>query len=413
MLAPWDVILDGLVDAKGVDSVYLDFSKAFDKVETGVLLHILKDSKVLGKVGVWIGKFLDSSCRQQAVAVEGRLSALSPVISGVPQGTVLGPILFLLHISGIAKEVSQQSTVSSYVDDTRVTRSITNPDVDCLSMQQDLQAIYRWAEEVNMVFNGDKFEMLRFWPGKSPRPDHLYSDQDGTHIEEKKHLRDLGVQVSSDLTFNIHIENVVSASTRMVGWVMRTFRRRSKTTMLTLWKSLIQSKIDYCSQLWSPNDQASISKLEGVARTFTARVAHMDGLDYWERLEKLGMYSQERRRERYQIIFIWKLSQGLVTGYILPFQHSERRGLVVTVPAMAMHSPSAVRKAREASLQVKGARLFNLVPKEIRNMSGISVDNFKSGLDAWLTRIPDQQTVPGRQRAALTNSLIDQVVTNH
>ena len=165
--------------------------------------------------------------------------------------------------------------------------------------------------------------------------------------------------------------------------------------------------------MWSPNDQASISKLEGVARTFTARIAHMDGLDYWERLEKLGMYSQERRRERYQIIFIWKLSQGLVTGYSLPFQHSERRGLVVTVPAMAMHSPPAVRKAREASLQVKGARLFNLVPKEIRNMSGISVDNFKSGLDAWLTRIPDQPTVPGRQRAALTNSLIDQVVANH
>ena len=323
LLAHWDVILDGLVDAKGVDSVYLDFSKAFDKVETGVLLHILKDSKVLGKVGVWIGKFLDSSARQQAVAVEGRLSALSPVISGVPQGTVLGPILFLLHISGIAKEVSQQSTVSSYVDDTRVTRSITNPDVDCLSMQQDLQAIYRWAEEVNMVFNGDKFEMLPFWPGKSPRPGHQYSDQAGGHIEEKKQLRDLGVQVSSDLTFNIHIENVVSASTRMVGWVLRTFRRRSKTTMLTLWKSLIQSKIDYCSQLWSPNDQASISKLEGVARSFTARVSGTDDMDYWERLKYLRIYSQERRRERYQIIFIWKLSQGLVTGYHLPFQQNE------------------------------------------------------------------------------------------
>ena len=72
--ARYTVILDGLEQADGVDSVYLDFSKAFDKVETGVLLHILKDSKVLGKVGVWIGKFLDSSCRQQAVAVEGRLS---------------------------------------------------------------------------------------------------------------------------------------------------------------------------------------------------------------------------------------------------------------------------------------------------------------------------------------------------
>ena len=102
-----------------------------------------------------------------------------------------------------------------------------------------------------MVFNGAKFELLRFWPGKTPKPDHLYSDQSGENIVEKSHLRDLGVQLSSDLSFTIHIENVVSASTRMLGWVLRTFRRRSKTTMLTLWKSLIQSRLDYCSQLWS------------------------------------------------------------------------------------------------------------------------------------------------------------------
>ena len=85
------------------------------------------------------------------------MSGLSPVISGVPQGTVLGPILFLLHISSIAREVSRDSTVSSYVDDTRVTRGITNPASDCPAMQQDLQAICNWAEEVNMVFNGDTF----------------------------------------------------------------------------------------------------------------------------------------------------------------------------------------------------------------------------------------------------------------
>ena len=197
----------------------------------------------------------------------------------------------------------------------------------------------------------------------------------------------------------------------MVGWVMRTFSRRSKFLMLTLWKTLIQSKLDYCSQLWSPCDQASISKLEGVARSFTARVSGTDDMDYWERLKYLGMYSQERRRERYQIIFIWKLSQGLVTGYHLPFQQNERRGRHVAVPPMATHSPSAVRKAREASLQVKGARLFNLIPMDLRNMSGVSVDMFKSGIDAWLSKIPDQPTIPGRQRAALTNSLIDQVAT--
>ena len=185
----------------------------------------------------------------------------------------------------------------------------------------------------------------------------------------------------------------------MVGWVLRTFRRRSKTIMMILWKSMIQSRLDYCSQLWSPQDQTSISKLEGVNR--------MEGLDYWERLAKLGMYSQERRRERYQIIFIWKLSQGLVQGYNLPFQQNERRGLLVTVPPMAANSPSTVMKAREASLQVKGARLFNLIPRDLRDTNTGTVDHFKFRLDNWLATVPDQPTIQGRQRAASTNSLLD------
>ena len=94
-MSHWDSILDGLRDGNdGVDCVYLDFSKAFDNVETGVLLHKLRDSKVLGKMGVWLGRFLDPAVRKQAVAVDGRLSELSQVISGVPQGTVLGPYYF-------------------------------------------------------------------------------------------------------------------------------------------------------------------------------------------------------------------------------------------------------------------------------------------------------------------------------
>ena len=102
-----------------------------------------------------------------------------------------------------------------------------------------------------------------------------------------------------------------------------------------------------------------------------------------------------------------------MTGYHLPFQQNDRRGLLVAVPAMATQSAAAVKKARESSLQVKGARLFNLVPKDIRDMKAVTVDTFKAGLDAWLATIPDQPTIPGRQRAALTNSLIDQVVVNH
>ena len=153
--------------------------------------------------------------------------------------------------------------MSSYVDDTRVSRCISNPSTDCQTLQEDLQSIYSWAEKVNMVFNGDKFEVFRFRPKKTPKPTSHYLDPEGKAIEEKDHLRDLGVQISSDLTFSIHIENVVASTTKLVGWVMRTFRRRSRFLMLTLWKSIIQSKLDYCSQLWSPSDQKSIKKAGG------------------------------------------------------------------------------------------------------------------------------------------------------
>ena len=83
---------------------------------------------------------------------------------------------------------------------------------------------------------------------------------------------------------------------------MRTFSRRSKFLMLIVCKTLIQSKLDYCSQFWIPIDQTSISKLESVARSFTARVSGLEEFDYWERLNNLGMYSQERRRERYRYL---------------------------------------------------------------------------------------------------------------
>ena len=101
------------------------------------------------------------------------MSPLSPVISGVPQGTVLGPVLFLLHISDIAREVSAATSTSSYVDDTRVIRSIADPQSDCQALQQDLSSIYGWATDVNMVFNSDKFECIRYWP-RGHQPDFSY-----------------------------------------------------------------------------------------------------------------------------------------------------------------------------------------------------------------------------------------------
>ena len=148
--------------------------------------------------------------------------------------------------------------------------------------------------------------------------------------------------------------------------------------MITIWKTIIQPRLDYCSQLWSPGDQGNISKLESVLRSFTAKIAGCENLDFWQHLQFLKLLSQERRRERYMIIFLWKISEGLVDSYTIPFVTNPRRGRLATVSPVSRDAPTAVRKAREASLSVKGARIFNLLPADIRNIEGKQLINLNS-----------------------------------
>ena len=245
-----------------------------------------------------MARFLDGNIRKQAVKVEGRVSDLSPVVSGGPQGTVLGPILFLLHISDIGRGVSTETSTSSYVDDTRVKRAIKSMPSDSSQLQLDLQSIYNWASEVNMTFNSEKFEVIRYWPS-GEKPDVNYLAPDNTKIEEKFELKDLGVKLSSNLSFTPHIDSTISGANRLIGMVLRTFRRRSKQIMVIIWKTILQPKLDYCSQLWCPADQTNITKLESVMRSFTSKITGCSDLDYWDRLKLLKLYSQERQRERY------------------------------------------------------------------------------------------------------------------
>jgi hypothetical protein len=181
--------------------------------------------------------------------------------------------------------------------------------VDYEDLKSDLKQVYRWAELVNMHFNADKFECLRFWAKQGDAPDFSYLSPDNNVIQVKPHLRDLGVEISADFTFKVHITKTVTAASRLAGWALRTFRRRGVGLMKTIWKSIIQPRLDYCSQLWSPDDQHSINAIEAVQRHFLARVSRMENMNHWERLKKMNLNSQERRRERYMAIFIWKISE--------------------------------------------------------------------------------------------------------
>ena len=413
LIAHYDTILELLANGQNVDVIYIDFAKAFDKVDFNVTLKKIHDLGITGKIGYWIHSFLVN--RFQTVLVNNAWSKKVKVKSGVPQGSVLGPLLFLILISDIDQKVAS-SFLSSFADDTRIGRQ-TQTAEDTSALQTDLNSVYYWTEENNMELNWDKFECLRYGPNKDLQSNTTYLSNPGKAILEKDHVKDLGVTMGRDGTFSMHITNAVSEAERQCSWVLRTFATRQKLPMLTLWKSLVQSKLDYCSQLWCPLAKGYIQTIEMIQRSFLRKILGMNQLTYWEQLRTLNLYSLERRRERYGIIYIWRILEGHVPNVLstndqtpkITAKWHPRRGRECMVPAVKQAAPASIQKLQYASLPIHGQQLFNTLPPEIRNLTNLSVDCFKKRLDKYLQLIPDEPQIPGytAQRRAESNSLLD------
>ena len=385
----YEQILDILEEGKNADVVYLDFAKAFDKVDHGLLLHKLKLCGIGGKVGIWIHSFLDN--RHQQVAVNGTLSERSRIISGVPQGSVLGPLLFLIFINDIFA-VTRKSSSSSFADDTKAIYAVKTIE-DTKVFQSDLNLIYDWAATNNMSFNESKFVALRYGNDKEIKEQTCYITGDGkTEITETKQTRDLGIIMSDSAKFTDHINKVAKEAKRLSGWILRTFKSRDITCMLTLYKSLILPKMEYCCQLWNPASIGEIETLESIQRSFTSKILSINNKNYWERLESLKMYSLQRRRERYCIIYIWKMLEGIVQNDIIFVQAAATRGRTVYIKGPISNIQS-IRTLRMDSFCRKGPKMFNSLPAYLRDMTLCSVEVFKKALDNFLLKIEDKPPI--------------------
>ena len=399
-------IICSIENDKNVDSVYLDFSKAFDKCDQHIILRKLKLLGITGKIGKWISSFLSN--RQQSVVIDGHTSKKEWVLSGVPQGSVLGPLLFIIMIYDIDAKVIH-SSLASYADDTRIWRKILDSGDNLL--QCDLDNVYAWANDNNMLFNNMKFESLSF--GRNQQQIQ-YTNPGGAAIECKESLRDLGVTLSSDCLFNIHIANIASSGRLLSGWILRTFKNHDRKILLPLLKQIVISKLEYCCPLWSPLDAENIRLLEDVQRTFTRRINGMFGRDrvsYWKRLEILKLYSLQRRRERYIIIYVWKVINNLVPNPGLKINYNPRTGYHLDPPRHNNKIRAWIRNLIGSSLISQGPALFNTLPIHLRQKSKEvepKIPTFKTMLDKYLQIVPDQPTIPGHIRAAATNSIIHQ-----
>ena len=410
LIAHFDHVTQLLENNQNVDVVYLDFAKAFDKVDFLVTMKKLRNVGISGKLGQWIYSFLTN--REQAVIVDGTTGNLSEVKSGVPQGSVLGPLLFLVLISDIDHE-TVSAFISSFADDTRAVKGVSNED-DVKSLQTDLQAIYRWSQNNNMEFNSPKFECLRYGNDNDVKKNTCYKTPTGESIKEVEHAKDLGIVMSNNGTFKQHIGNIANTANQLCGWVLRTFRTRQRLPMLMLWKTLIRPKIEYCCQLWCPTKTGDKQLLEQVQRSFIRKISGLQHLSYWQQLKELKMYSLERRRERYIILYIWRIMEGQVPNVShsdnagIRFIWHPRRGRNCLVPLVNSRGSRHFQTVRYNSFGVKGPRLFNTLPKDVRNLTGCSVETFKRSVDKYLSTVPDEPQIRGytENRRAETNSLI-------
>ena len=301
-----------------VDVVYLDFSKAFDSVPHGRLLHKLSLFGIQGPLHAWFTDYLHS--RSQRVAIERTFSSWVPVTSGVPQGSILGPFLFLLYVNDLPDALSNSTSIALFADDAICSRVVRNSD-DCTALQQDLNSVSIWSQDWGLSFNKNKREVLRI---SRKRNSILESPTVNPYTTNDHQLavvppsKDLGVLVNNKLTWDLQISSVVAKANKTLGFLRRHFggtltgpaHRRS------MYLSLVRSHLSYASEIWAPQScKTDLKLLESVQRRATRFILncskdHRVRPNHKSRLISLNLLPISYWLERRDLCFVYKYMSG-------------------------------------------------------------------------------------------------------
>ena len=308
LLQTVDDLAKGLDDKSQTDMILLDFSKAFDKVPHQRLLLKVSHCGIAGTVLAWIGDFLHG--RTQSVILEGQSSSWAPVVSGVPQGSVLGPLLFLIYINDLPDSVSS-STVRLFADDTVLYRRISSP-ADAAKLQHDLDALQEWEDRWLMEFNPSKCQMLRVTLKRQP-VEASYTVH-GQALEAVSEAKYLGVVIDSKLNFNSHVDSVSKKANGTRAFLNRNLRSCNRRVRDTTYKTYVRPQVEYASTVWDPHTHKSINKLEQVQRHAARYVT--GSYDYTRSvtvmLDDLQWPTLAKRRQDSRLIMMYKIMNGLV-----------------------------------------------------------------------------------------------------
>ena len=313
------------------DVIYLDFRKAFDSVPHNELLLKLWNIGITGSIWSWLKEYLSNRCQQ--VSINGCLSSPLPVISGVPQGSILGPLLFLVYVNDLPSH-TMFTSLYLFADDTKCLKPILTP-ADSLLLQHDLNQLSAWSSDWKLLFNLSKCLFLSFKAknpvASSPHSQHQYSISGHQIVPCNQHT-DLGVMMTSDTSWSNHIALISSKAYKKLGLLRRTFcSTNSIWAKKSLYLSLVRSQLVYCSQIWRPSLLKDIITLETIQRRATKFILGDYTSSYKSRLTKLHLLPLMMALELYDITFFIKsFKQPTHSFNILNFvsfnQNSTRSG---------------------------------------------------------------------------------------
>ena len=364
-----------LENGEAVDVAYLDFRKAFDAVPHKRLIRKLHGLGIRGALLKWIESFLTG--RSLRVRMNGTLSNRIPVVSGVPQGSVLGPLLFVIFVNDLPDCV--KGHIAMVADDAKMYGNPGHPRAPAANqMQVDLEALADWSASWLLPFNLKKCKVLHLGRG-NPHLQYFLLDDPISEVPEE---RDLGVVIDEELKFRKQAAMAVSKANQILGVIRRSFELFDADTLPLLFKTLVRPHLEYGNIIWGPFNKEDQRLVERVQRRATRLVPDVRRLAYQDRLRKLQLPSLLYRRRRGDVIMIYMLMNGLLKmskdDFFQPAPTASTRG-----HPMKVAKPRAVSRARRNHWSIRAINDWNSLPAHV--VLAPTLNSFKNRLDEHWT----------------------------
>ena len=366
----WTQILD---NGGQIDIIYMDFMKAFDQVPHRRLVGKIESYGIGGDIIGWISDFLRD--RTQRVLVNGFPSSVGHVTSGIPQGSVLGPLLFVLYINDLPDAVDSYAYL--FADDTKLFSEITNRN-DMEILQQDLDKLQDWSSNWLLNFHPDKCKLLTIGTRALDSGYHLVASGVKHDLECVTNMKDLGVVIDSSLNFEIHMQEKINKANQTMGMIRRAFTFLDEDIFVCLFKAFVRPQLEYANAVWNPHKAKDINAVENVQRRATKLIPSLTTMTYTERLQKLKLPTLVYRRTRGDMIETYKILNNYNEDImpIIKLNRSATRG-----NSLKMLKSRPKRDIRKFSFTNRIVNIWNKLPDEVVNARNML--SFEKQLDKF------------------------------